>query len=67
MTTTAQIKQRENGKIRRIMQGFYPFDDVAVWMIDQDHLATFVRYMPIATIPVDDVVWVSNWLKANKS
>ena len=57
---------REGAKIRRMLPCFYPFDDVQIWLIEREHLATFVRYMPLHTIPVDDVLFVSRWLKANK-
>jgi len=57
---------RDSARVRRIMQEFYPFDDVAVWIIEREHLPTFVRYMPIHKIPVDDVVWLRNWLNENK-
>ena len=63
---TEQTRQREQNKIRRTLQNFYPFDDVQIWLIEREHLATFIRYMPLHTIPVDDVLFVSNWLKANK-
>jgi len=61
-----QIRQREQSRIRTILQGFYAFDDIQIWMIEADHLPTFVRYMPISTIPVDDIIFVRDWLNQNK-
>lgn len=61
-----QQATRDQAKIRRTLKHFYPFDDVQIWLIEGKHLATFIRYMPVHTIPVDDVVFVSRWLKENR-
>ena len=69
--TTEAIKSankvlKDQAKIRRLLQEFYPFDDVQIWMLEAAHLATFVRYIPISKIPLDDLLFVRDWLNQNK-
>lgn len=59
-------RMRDFAKARRMLQCFYPFDDVQIWLIDQDHVCTFARYIPVSHVPVDDVVWFKNWVNENK-